>query len=428
MNVMIWGIILLFFALIAIGVPIAFSMGITGLSYIMLNGIPIAMATQRFFSNTQSFSFLAVPFFILAGNLMVEAGIAKRIIQFANVLVRHLPGGLACVSVVTSMIMAGVSGSSVADAASVGSVLIPEMNEKGYDKSFSVAINATSSVVGIIIPPSSTMIIIAWITGLSVAKMFLAGAIPGILVGLTYLVITIVISKKRNYPHEKRATMKEIVSALLETSWALFLPLILIGSIIFGIATPTQSASLAALYALLVGVFVYRSLSPKAIYRALAETAKGTTAVMMVVCSASIFQWVLVRENIPAMISNALLSLHLPNFLLLAVMVLILFIAGMVMDNVPNLFIFLPIFMPIATEIGVEPIQFSIVMLVSLALGLFTPPVGTTLFISCGIAKTSIEECVKDLIPFFIGGAVVVLLITYVPFLTMWLPTLVFGA
>ncbi len=426
MNTTIILIFLSFFLMMAIGIPIAYSLGITGITYMMMNGITLQMAIQRFFSNTQSFSFLAVPFFILAGNLMVESGVAMKIIRFADVLVRQLPGGLGCVSVVTSMILAGVSGSSVADAASVGSILIPEMNRKGYDESFSVAINATSSTVGIIIPPSSTMIIIAWITGLSVAKMFMAGAVPGIMLGLMYLIITIVISKKRNYPREARATFGEIITAFKDTVWALLLPILLIGSIIFGIATPTQSASLSALYALILGLFVYHTLDFKAVYRALAETAKGTTSVMMVVCSASIFQWILVRENIPTMISEWLLGLGLSRNVLLLVMVCMLFVAGMIMDNVPNLFIFLPIFMPIAIGLGMDPIQFSIVALVALALGLFTPPVGTTLFISCAISKTKIESCIKDLIPFFVGGIVVVLAITYIPALTLWLPNLFF--
>lgn len=421
---MLWIIFILFITMIVIGVPIAFTMGLTGVIYIFAEGIPITIATQRFFSNTQSFSFLAVPFFILAGNLMVHSGIAKRIINFADVLVRWLPGGLGCVSVVTSMLMAGVSGSSVADAASVGGILIPEMEKKGYPNPFSAAINATSSVVGIIIPPSSTMIIIAWLANLSVAKMFIAGAIPGILIGLTYLIVTVIVSKKNNYPREKAATLSEIVRAFLNTIWALILPVFLIGSIVFGIATPTEAASISAIYALLVGIIVYKSLDLKKIYRSLIETAKGTTIVMMVVCSASIFQWVLVSERIPTMISDALLSLNLPNAILMLAMVCILFVAGMVMDLVPNLFIFIPIFFPIITDMGVDPIQFSIIMLCALALGLFTPPIGTTLFISCNIAKISIEETIRDLIPFFISGIIAVLLITYIPALTLWLPNL----
>lgn len=410
-----------FAALVVIGVPIAFGMGSASLVFMQLNDIPLAVAAQKFFSNTQSFSFLAVPFFILAGNLMVESGIAKKLINFASVLVRQLPGGLGCVSVVTSMIMAGISGSSVADASSVGAILIPEMTDRGYPKSFSAAINATSSVVGIIIPPSSTMIVISYITGLSVAKMFLAGAIPGILIGLAYLIVTVVMALKNNYPREERAPMKEIMAATVDAAWAMLFPIFMLGSIILGIATPTESASICVVYALVLGIFVYRSLNIKKIFRALQASAIGTTVVMMVVCTATIMQWILVSNNIPTMIADFLLSLNLPYALLLLVMVLILFFAGMVMDNVPNLYIFLPIFMPIAIGMGMDPIHMSIVVLCSLAMGLFTPPVGTTLFISCNIAGISIEECVKDLIPFFIVGALVILLVAYCPPLTMFL-------
>lgn len=410
-----------FAALVVIGVPIAFGMGSASLVFMQLNDIPLAVAAQKFFSNTQSFSFLAVPFFILAGNLMVESGIAKKLINFASVLVRQLPGGLGCVSVVTSMIMAGISGSSVADASSVGAILIPEMTDRGYPKSFSAAINATSSVVGIIIPPSSTMIVISYITGLSVAKMFLAGAIPGILIGLAYLIVTVVMALKNNYPREERAPMKEIMAATVDAAWAMLFPIFMLGSIILGIATPTESASICVVYALVLGIFVYRSLNLKKIFRALQASAIGTTVVMMVVCTATIMQWILVSNNIPTMIADFLLSLNLPYALLLLVMVLILFFAGMVMDNVPNLYIFLPIFMPIAIGMGMDPIHMSIVVLCSLAMGLFTPPVGTTLFISCNIAGISIEECVKDLIPFFIVGALVILLVAYCPPLTMFL-------
>ena len=412
---------IVFAVLVVIGVPIAFSMGTAAMVFMQGSGMKLAVCAQKFFSNTQSFSFLAVPFFILAGNLMVESGIAKKLINFASVLVRQLPGGLGCVSVVTSMIMAGMSGSSVADASSVGAILIPEMNDRGYPKSFSAAINATSSVVGIIIPPSSTMIVISYITGLSVAKLFLAGAIPGIMIGLAYLATTVWMAKKNNYPREEAAKWPEIKAATLDAVWALLFPIFLLGSIVLGIATPTESASICVVYSLILGLFVYRSLNLKKIFRALVDSAIGTTVVMMVVCTATIMQWILVSNGIPTMIADALMSLHLPNQLLLFVMVLILFFAGMVMDNVPNLYIFLPIFMPIATAIGVDQIQMGIICLCSLAMGLFTPPVGTTLFISCNIAKISIEECAKDLVPFFVTGALVILLVAFCPALTMWL-------
>lgn len=424
MVTLIWIMIISFFALIIFGVPIAFAMGASSLAFILVEGIPLSTMAQRFFSNTQSFAFLAVPFFIFAGNLMVQGGIANRLINVADSLVRQLPGGLGCVSVVTSMGMAGVSGSSVADAASVGSVLIPEMKKKGYPSSFSAAINATSSVVGIIIPPSSTMIIIAWLANLSVAKMFLAGIIPGLLIGLTYLAVTIIISVKRGYPREPRSSIKEVVKMLTNAFWALLLPIILMGSIVLGIATATEAAAISAIYAFIIAFFVYRSLTWKGFLKALKDSVMGTTVVMIIVCAASIFTWVLIQQGIPQLISDSLLGLGLPNWLLLLVMVFVMFLFGMVMDLVPNLFIFIPIFMPIVTEMGMDPIQFALVMLCTLALGLFTPPVGSTLFISIHIARIEMDKVIKDLIPYAITGVVVILLITYIPTLTMWIPNL----
>lgn len=421
---MIWVMVCSFFLLIILGTPIAFAMGAASLLFVVVEGIPLSTLAQRFFSNTQSFAFLAVPFFILAGNLMVHGDIARRLINVANSLVRHLPGGLGCVSVVTSMGMAGVSGSSVADAASVGSVLIPEMEKKGYSASFAAAINATSSVVGIIIPPSSTMIIIAWLANLSVAQMFLAGIIPGVLIGVTYLATTIVISLKRNYPREERPTFKELVVNISSAFWALMLPIVLLSVIIFGIATATEAAAVAAVYAFLIALIVYRTLNWKNFLLALKESVYSTTSVMMIVCTASIFTWILIQEGIPQQLSSFLLSLGLPNWGLLFLMIVVMFIFGMVMDLVPNLFIFIPIFMPIAINMGIDPIHFSLIMLCTLALGLFTPPVGTTLFISLHIAKIEMDKVIKDLVPFAVTGFAVVLLIAYIPALTMWIPGL----
>ncbi|MGM9542351.1 MAG: TRAP transporter large permease [Candidatus Limivicinus sp.] len=415
---------LVFFALIAVGVPIAFSMGSASVMYLLANDISISVAAQKFFTQTQSFSFLAVPFFILAGTLMVEAGIAKKLINFASVLVRHLPAGLGCVSVVTSMLLAGISGSSVADASSVGAILIPEMNDRGYPKSFSAAINATSSVVGIIIPPSSTMIVISAITGLSVSKLFMAGAIPGIIIGLAYLVITVYMGITRKYPREERANRHELWVATKDALIAMVFPVFMIGSMVLGIATCTESASICAIYSLLVGLFVYRTLDFKKILKALTDAAIGTTVVMMVVSCASIMQFILISNQVPAKLSAMLLGLGMPNWLLLVCMVLLLGLAGMVMDNVPNLYIFLPIYLPIAASIGMDAIQMAIICLCTLALGLFTPPVGTTLFISCNISKCSIESVVRDLIPFFIAGLLIVIGVAFVPGLTLWLPGL----
>ncbi|MGX8792586.1 TRAP transporter large permease [Oceanobacillus oncorhynchi] len=423
---MIWLMIISFFLLIVIGTPIAFAMGASSIFFILVEGIPLSTVAQRFFSNTQSFAFLAVPFFVLAGNLMVYGGIAQKLINVADSLVRRLPGGLGCVSVVTSMGMAGVSGSSVADAASVGSVLIPEMKKKGYSASFSAAINATSSVVGIIIPPSSTMIILAWLANLSVAEMFLAGIIPGFLIGFTYLAVTIIIAIRRGYPKGEKTTVKEIVLSFVNALWALLLPLVLIAVIVMGVATATEASAVAAIYAAIIAFFVYRSLKWRDFLAALRDSVYSTASVMIIVCAASIFTWVLINEGVPQLISNALLDSGLPNWTLLIIMVLIMFLFGMVMDLVPNLFIFIPIFFPIATGMGMEPIQFSLIMLVTLALGLFTPPVGTTLFISLHLAKVEMEDTIKDLIPFGVTGIAVVMLITFIPELTLWIPNLFF--
>ncbi|GAB3790705.1 TRAP transporter large permease [Virgibacillus kimchii] len=421
---MIWVMILGGFLLIFLGVPVAFAMGAAALLFILVEGIPISMVAQQFFSNTQSFTFLAIPFFILAGNLMVQGNVAQRIIDLADSLVRQLPGGLGLVSVLTSMGMAGVSGSSVADASATGSVLIPSMKRKGYSASFSASINAASSVVGIIIPPSSTMIIIAWLGNLSVAQMFLAGAIPGILIGIAYFIVTIGISIKRGYPREKMTTLKEIAINVVRSFWALVLPILLLYVILAGIATATEAAALSALYAFVVAFFIYRELDLKKTWVALRDTVYSTAVVMMIICTAAIFTWVMIREGIPTMISDLLLGMGLEGWQLLFVMVCIMLLAGMVLEVVPNLFIFLPIFMPIAMDIGMDPIHFAIVMLVAFALGLFTPPIGVTLFISCHLANVGIEKTIKDLIPYFIAGIVIVFAVAYIPQLTLWLPSL----
>jgi len=424
---MIWVMIASFLLFVALGVPIAFSIGASSLIYILAEGIPLSMMAQRFFSNTQSFASLAIPYFMLMGSFMVNAGIAQRLIKFADSLVRHFPGGLGCVSVVTNMVMAGVSGSSVADCAAVGSVLVPEMKRNGYDAKFAAALNSCTSVVGIIIPPSSTMIIIAWLTNLSIARMFMAGAIPGILISISYFLVTIFIAKRRGYPQQSRATVKEIWDGIKSASLTLILPIFLVGVIVLGIATVTEAAAASAVYALILGLFVYRSLDFKLITKSLKEAVVGTTTVMLVVCTSSVFTWVLIREGIPVMIANALLSLGLPGWALKVAMILILFAAGTVMDLVPNLFIFIPIFFPIASQLGFDPIHFSIVILISLALGLFTPPVGTTLFLSCQLADVKIEEAAKDLVPYFIAAAVIVFLVTFVPSLALWLPDIILG-
>lgn len=421
---MIWLMLVSFLLFMIMGVPIAFAMGASSILYIIIEGVSLEIIAQRFFTTTQSFAFLAIPFFILMGSIMEHGGVAKRIMDLANSLVRSFPGGLASVSVVTNMGMAGVSGSAAADAAAVGGVLMPEMKKKGYPASFSVALNSASSVVGVIIPPSSVIIILAWIANLSVGEMFLAGVIPGILIGLGYLVLTIVTSIKRNYPREERASFKEIWQSFRSAFLTIILPVFLVGSIVMGIATATEAAALSAIYAFIISVFIYRSLNLKQIFLALKDTVYTTTIVMFIVCSSMIFSWIIISEGVPALISDILLGFGLPDWILLLVIIMIIALGGMFMDTVPNLFIFIPILFPITAEMGMDPIHFSIIMLITLAIGLFTPPVGTSLFVSCRIGKVRMEDTIKDLIPYFIVGMVMVILIAFIPSLTLWLPEL----
>lgn len=412
------------FVLMILGVPIAFAMGAAALFYIVVEGISLEIVTQRFFTSTQSFAFLAIPFFILMGSIMEHGGVAKRIINLADSLVRSLPGGLASVSVVTNMGMAGVSGSAAADAAAVGGVLMPEMKKKGYPASFTAALNASASVVGVIIPPSSVIIIIAWLSNLSVGEMFLAGAVPGILISLAYLILTIVISVKRKYPREEKATWKEIGKNFLSASLTLILPIFLVLSIVLGIATATEAAALAAVYAFVISVFIYRSLSFKQLFHALRDTVYTSTIVMFIVCSSMIFSWILINEGVPKLISDILLGFGLPYWALMLVIILIITIGGMFLDTVPNLFIFVPILYPITAEMGVDPMHFSIIMLCTLSIGLFTPPIGTSLFVSCRIAKVRMENTIRDLTPYFLVGTAMVIVIAFIPSLSLWLPSL----
>lgn len=421
---MIWLMVFLFFLLIVLGVPITFAMGISAVSYIVYQQIPLMMVAQRFFSQTQSFPFLAVPFFMLAGSLMVESGIAKKIVDFAFALVGRLPGGLGCVSVLSNMIMGGVSGSSVADCAAIGSVLVPTMNEQGYDRSFTASINATASTMGIIIPPSSTMVVLGWMTNISVGKMFLGGIIPGILIGIGYFIVTVVISLRRNYPRANEFSFRRLWASFKESALALVLPFIIVGFIVFGIATPTEVAAVAVLYALVLGVFVYRTLDLAKIRRALVECATGTVVVMMVVCSASIFTWLLIRERVPDLLAAGLTSISSNPIVIITIMNIVLFIAGMVNDLVANLMLLVPVFMPIAMKIGMDPVHFGVMVVVSLALGLYTPPVGSTLFISCQLGGVEIQDVWRDLVPYFVVGVIVALLVAYVPWTVTYIPNL----
>lgn len=417
----------LFFLLMFLGLPIAFSLGLSSLMYIIVRGYPLEIMVQRMFSMTQSFPLLAIPFFILLGQLAGYGGMAKRILKFSQVLVGHLRGSLGLVSVVASMVFAGMSGSAVADAAGIGSILIPAMKKAGYDDGFNTAINATSSTLSVIIPPSIPMVVLGWVTSISVGSLFLGGAIPGLFVTAAMFLYTLYIAKKRNYPvSSTKPTLREILSTAKEVIWALVVPIVIILSILTGVATPTEVAVLAVVYTLLVSIFIYKELTWQGFVSSIRSTAISTVVVMAVVTSSGLFSWLLAYERLPQALSQAILSVSSNPTVVLLIINAMLLIAGMFIDLVPNILLFAPILFPLAGQLGIDPVHFGVMMVVNLAIGLYTPPVGTTLFVSCNVAEVPIERVSRDLVPFAVMGVAVLLLIVFVPGVVTWLPRMVF--
>lgn len=417
--------LLILFGLAFIGLPVAFSLGFSTLLYVQIGTrLPLTIVFQRMLAGIDSFPFMAIPFFMLAGMLMNEGGLNKRILEFSKALVGHLWGGLSAVSIVGSMIFAGISGSSVADASGLGSILIPAMKKEGYDPEFTASINAVSSTVGIIIPPSIPMILAGVATALSIRDLFLGGAIPGILVGLGMLVISTIISKKRKYPKYQRVTFKELLKIFLKTLPALVEILIILGGILGGIFTPTEASVIAVVYAFILGKFVYRELKLKNLFEVFKQVAISSAIVLFIISTASAVTWVLAYSRLPQLLADTLPNLFpTPVTMLMALGVLFL-IAGTFIDVSPGVILFGPILLPAVKIVGVDPVHFTVVMVFALAIGLFTPPVGTTLFISCYLAKTEIMPTVKESMLFFVEMVAILFLIILLPQLVMFLPSL----
>lgn len=416
----------LFFIAILLGIPLAFSLGISSLIYLIVevNTMPWGVIAQRLFEGANSFPLMAIPFFILAGALMNYGGLAKKLVDIAHFLVGFIRGGLAIVNIVGSMFFAGISGSSVADTAAIGSLLIPAMTERGYKKEFSVAVTASSSTIGVIIPPSIPMVLVGVIGGLSIGRLFLAGAIPGIMLGFALMVVSYLISKKENYPKEKAPSFSKIVSSLKEGIFALIMPLMILGGIIGGIFTPTEAGAVAALYSFIIGFFVYKKLKLADLPKILYDTLTNTAAIMFLVAVASLFGWILSYERIPQIIANAMLSITENQILILLLINIFLLMIGCVMDMTASLIILTPMFMPLIKTLGIDPIHFGVIMVLNLSIGLFTPPLGVCLIVPCQLAEKKISDVLKDILPFFIACVVVLFLITYLPGLVTFLPNL----
>jgi tripartite ATP-independent transporter DctM subunit len=383
---------------------------------------------QKLCDTLDNFSLMAIPFFILAGQIMSDSGIARRLVEFSGILVGRIRGGLAFVNIVASMFFGGMSGSSVADTASIGSILIPSMVKKGYDRDYSIAVTVTSSTQGLIIPPSHNAIIFAYAAGgLSIARIFLAGAIPGVMIGLFLMIPSYIIAVKRNYPVEKTMKFKESIKIVKEAFFGLMTIVIIIGGILTGIFTATEASAIAVVYAFLVAFFIYREINIKDFWEILWNACTTIIAVMFLIAAASTFGWLMAYLRIPNAIAQTVLSISHNKYVILFSINIILLLLGMIMDMAPLILITTPIFLPIVTRLGINPIHFGIIMLMNLGVGLCTPPVGNTLFVGCIVGKRKIENVVRVLAPFYLVMIIVLLLVTYFPFFSMWLPEVVLG-
>lgn len=417
---------LAFIILLAIGVPIAYSIGGSGIVYLLLKD-PLFLMTfpQRIWSGTNSFMLIAMPLFMLAGELMNQGGLSQRLIDFSMLLVRPMHGGLAEVNVVTSMIFGGISGSSVADTSANGSILIPEMVKKGYPVGFSAGITVASSTMGMIIPPSIPMLMYAMVTGVSVGKLFLAGLIPGLLVGVTQLILSFTISKQAGYrPKYEVLTAKKALKIGKDGTLAMFMPILIILSVSTGIATASESAAVVVLYALLLGFFFYKELTVKSILAALKKTATMSSSIMIIGGFTMIFTWIMAVEQVPSMIASFLLTRHIPAFIVFLFFDVLILFLGTFLDVTPCILLIAPILMPVLRQFGMSEIQFGAVLIIGLAMGLVTPPVGMCLNVASKISGLSIVAIFRAAVPFLICNLIVLLLVTFVPAISLWLPGL----
>ncbi len=417
----------LFFLLI-IGTPIAYALGISAFATAAYVGLPLEAILLKLSDGVDNFSLLAIPFFVLAGALMAEGGMAWRLVAFANIFVGFMRGGLAMVNVLASMFFGGLSGSAVADTSSIGSIMIPMMKKQGYDDHFAVNITITSATQGIIIPPSHNAIIYTYAAGgtISIAQLFMAGVVPGIMIGLALMVLAFVISKKRGYPRGRTVKLREALRITWEALAGLLTVVIIVGGVIGGVFTPTESAAVASVWAFFVTMFIYRDLKWRQLPDLLRGVVRTVAMVMIVIGFASSFAYLMTLMQVPAKATGFLLQLSDNQIVILLLINVMLLILGTFMDMAPLLLICTPILLPVVTALGVDPVHFGIIMMLNLGIGLVTPPVGTVLFVGCAVGKVPIERASRHLWPFWLAMIVVLMLVTYNPILTLWIPSLLY--
>lgn len=415
----------LFIGLLAIGVPIIFVLGITGLVYVYLADLPLVLVPQRLFVGLNSFLVLSVPLFILAGNIMNASGITARIVHFSNLLVGHVRGGLAYVTVVATMFFAGITGAGAADTSAIGAIMIPAMRNQGYKAEYAAAIAAAGAIVGPIIPPSIAFVIYGAMADVSIAGLFLAGFIPGILCSLLMGAVVWRHARIHNFPVRETAVSSwELLRGFAEGFPGLMMPVIILGGILGGIFTPTEAAGAGVLYALLVGFFVYRELKVARLWIILRDTAIMSGGVMLIVANASLFSWILAADQVPQVVADLVAGLSRKPWVVLLLINLLLLFIGCIMETLAAIIILTPVLLPLVKGLGIDPLHFGVIMVVNLCIGLATPPVGVNLFVAGGIAKVSLERISLAIWPFVAATLVALAIITYWPGMVLLLPRL----
>ncbi|MDI3546898.1 MAG: hypothetical protein PWR10_550 [Halanaerobiales bacterium] len=417
--------LILFFVFLITGVPLAFNMGISSLIYFILTNQDLSTIPSMMFDGTKTIVFLAIPLFMLAGQIMNETGVTDRIIKFANSLVGHYRGGLAQVNVVASMLFAGTSGSALADISGLGSILIPAMEKSGYDRDFSAGVTASSAIQGPIIPPSIPMVIFGAITSVSIGALLIGGLVPGVLIGISDMIVVYFISKKRGFPvNSAKPTLKEIFINFKAAFGAVLMPVIIMGGILTGVFTPTEAAGIGVAYAIFISFILYSSLGKEKAKNILIEVGKLSAVIYMLIATASVFSWILALESIPQILVNIVSNVTTNPYGIMFIINVLLLIWGFWMDTTPAIILLGPILTPLAQSIGVHPVHFGVVMVTNLVIGLITPPYGVALFMTSIVGKISLERLSKAIVPYFLINLIVLGLITYIPDLILFLPRL----
>ncbi|HEX6959257.1 MAG TPA: TRAP transporter large permease [Ferrovibrio sp.] len=413
-------------ALLALGVPVAFSMGLAAFATIIYDGLPAEVVFQRLSSGMNIYSLLAIPFFIYAGELMLYGGIAERLVNFAMTLVGRFRGGLAQVNILSSTLFGGISGSAVADASALGSILIPSMSKRGYDTHYAVNVSTSAALIGIMIPPSHNMIIYSLAAGggISIIALFTAGILPGLLMSGLLMLVAGILAVRRNYPREAFPGWAAVGISFLAAIPGLGLAVIILVGVRMGVFTVTESAAIGALYALIITAFVYRSLSLKDLKRATMNAVRTTAMVMLVIGTGNSIGWLLALHQLPMHAIELLGHFSKEPWAVLLIINVILLALGCVMDMAPLILICTPIFLPVAKAMGMDPVHFGMVLMINLGLGLLTPPVGAVMFVGCAIGQITIEESMKSVLPFYLALLIALIIVTYVPGFSLWLPHL----